>query len=469
LKNILFIILFICALVSKSLATEVFGSSKEYANNELIFYKYSDRITCTKEKIFSLKINENGDFRTEIDLDEITYTFGEFGIYHAYFYAEPSGSYELILPPFADKKEKDIFNPFFEPEEIHIGIKNLKTTDLNYLILDFDYYYDRYLSHYIMDIYYAGLDSNVDTFINNINDHYTHIDNPYFKSYKDYRIANLKNIATQKKYEMAISVAYYANEPILYDNPAYMDLFNSMYNSYFDKYLISKKGPLLYSVLNYGHSIYRLHKLLSHEIEFRNIQFREMVIMKGIQDALYNKNLEWLPLLTTLDSLIITTEYPLHKKIAQKIADNALNLASNTVAPIFELPDGKGKNINIKDFQGKYVYLQFANTQSYSSKLEFDLLKKIYERYKGICVFITILTDEDKDKAEKFIRNNKLDWLFLYTTINSPVISMYNISAYPTYYLIDPEGILKMSPAPSPSENFETYFFKIVENEINNN
>jgi peroxiredoxin len=241
-----------------------------------------------------------------------------------------------------------------------------------------------------------------------------------------------------------------------------MDLFNNIYSDYFDKYLTGPNGAMLYAIINYGHSISRLKKMLNQHIEFKTPQFRELVILKGLNDAFANKNLPWLPLLLTLDSVHLSTKFPMHQKIAQNIADNSLSMAKGTVAPPFELPDTSGNIKKLLDCRGKYVYLHFANTTTYTSQIEFDLMKNLYERYKGVCIFITILTDEDKEAAKLSIQENEFKWDFLFTEINSQVISTYKVSSYPTYFLIDTFGALIMSPAPSPSENFETYFFKIV-------
>lgn len=462
MKRYVFIIFIVLAFSTQGAAVRIFGNAKDYAGSEIVFYKYSDRISFVKEQVFSLRIDSIGDFNTEVNFDEITYVFGDFGVYHAYFYAEPGTNYELLLPQFDEKDEKDIFNPFFTPEEVHLGIKNLSKTDLNYLIIDFDYFYFRYLDLNDLNIYAGGLSTDVDTFITNINLRYKDIDNQYFKDYKKYRIAALKNIATQQQYKTALVYAYYTKEPVLYDNPAYMDLFNNIYSDYFDEYLTGPNGSMLYAVINYGHSISRLKKLMSQNMELKTPQFRELVILKGLNDAFANKNLQWLPLLLTLDSVHLSTKFPIHKTIAQNIADNVLSLAKGTIAPPFELPDTAGNLKSLHDCRGKFVYLHFANTTSYTSQIEFGLVKNLYDRYKGVCIFITVLTDNDKDAAKEFIRANEFKWEFLFAENNSSVINTYNVTAYPTYYLIDTFGTLIMSPAPSPSENFETYFFKIT-------
>lgn len=452
------------SFVPTAFATHVFGTAKEYANSEIIFYRYQDRITYTKEEVFRLKIDEGGNFEADFGIDRITYLFAEFGVYYVYFFAEPKGNYEIILPEYVDKTDGDLLNPYFQPTDMHLGIKDMKETDLNYLIMDFDYYYNRYFDLKLEELYIKGLKSDVDTFINNINAKYKKYDNLYFQQYRRYRIASLKNMVTKSEYESALVYSYYSNKDILYDNPAYMDLFNSIYYNYFDNYLVSAGGADLYRVITYGHSISLLHKLIGSNPKHKRKQFRELVMLKGINDAFANDNLQWLPLLLTLDSLYITTEYPIHQQIAQNIADNSLTMAKGTVALPFELPDTLGNMVSLEDFRGKYLYLQFANTQSYSSIAEFDVLKRIYDRYKGLCLFVTILTDTDEEKARKFIADKALNWTFLFAKTNDKVLSDYKVSALPTYYLIDPYGMLVMSPAPSPTENIERHLFKIIEN-----
>ena len=112
--------------VSSMYATHVFGNAKEYANSELIFYRYQDRITYIKEEVFRLRVDGDGNFVADFGIDRITYIFAEFGVYYVYFYAEPNGNYEIILPEYVERTNAELFNSYFEPTEMHLGIKNRK-------------------------------------------------------------------------------------------------------------------------------------------------------------------------------------------------------------------------------------------------------------------------------------------------------------------------------------------------------
>jgi peroxiredoxin len=476
LKKGLLLILLVCAFCFSIQASpaglpaernhnsvRIFGHAPEYAGSNIVFFKYSDRITFIRDSLFILEIDSEGKFDVVFNIDFITYVFAEYELYHAYFYAEPGQTYELILPPFDIKTEAEIFNPFFRPERIHIGIKDMKKTDLNFIINEFDYFYDRYYQLNYIDIISQGIESNLDTFISQNRKHFEFANNPYFKAYSKYRYAALRHIATDKKFPHVVVYANYTKDTVWFDNPAYMDLFNMIYDKYFDHYLGTKGGKALYAYINYGHSISNIRQMLSRHLELENQQLRELVILKGLNDAFQHNNFSWLPLLLTLDSLYISTNYDYHKDIAQNIADNTLSMMPGTIAPPFELEDTTGNSVSLASFRGHFLYLNFADTRTYSSKMEFDLINRIYERYNHVCRVVTILTDENKEDAKNFIRQNKLKWTFLFAEINNPVLSTYKVTAFPTYYLIDLDGTLLMSPAPGPTDNFERYLFRTLQ------
>jgi hypothetical protein len=71
-------------------------------------------------------------------------------------------------------------------------------------------------------------------------------------------------------------------------------------------------------------------------------------------------------------------------------------------------------------------------------------------------------TDPLEEVLRQFLAKNKYDWKFLLYDRQPGVLKDYDIRAYPTYFLIGPDGKLILSPAPSPSENFESRLFEIM-------
>ena len=125
--------------------------------------------------------------------------------------------------------------------------------------------------------------------------------------------------------------------------------------------------------------------------------------------------------------------------------------------------DKDGTLVSLSDLKGKYVYLNFCTCNSYSCIKEFDLLKKLAIKYKDYkLVIVTIAIDESREQMANYVNKTKLNWLFLYYGNQPDILKTYDIRAFPTYYLIGPDGKLIMSPAPSPGENFELQLFNIM-------
>jgi len=140
----------------------------------------------------------------------------------------------------------------------------------------------------------------------------------------------------------------------------------------------------------------------------------------------------------------------------QKIYTKKLLLASGKEAPDFTCTDINGTNYSLKDFKGKYVYIDFWATWCGPCRQEMPSYIKLQSDYKGKdIVFISISIDEDKDSWEKVVKESKADGISLITTggIESNVAKAYQISGIPTFVLIDKAGKIINSQAQRPSEN----------------
>lgn len=461
MKYLLFIFGCLVFLQAQTKEVRIYGENLSFSGKELVFLSYSDPITQTPIELARCNVKGDGKFKIILEIDKTSYVYIETGINHLYFYAEPEGVYQLVLPNFSPLSEVNILNPYFELEKIHLGIKGMKPKDLNYLIMDFDYFYTRYLDEKLVDIFAMGKHSDVDTFINEISTEFSYSNNEFFETYKKFRLEMLRYIAYERNVS-EITFKYFRKYDVCYNNPAYTDLFRKLYTNFLDDELLQPEGPVIYRSIVYGHSIKSLKKILSLKMELSNNRFKELVILQGIHDAFYNTNFAWTPLLLTLDSLCIATPYEEHRAIGQHIADKILNMASGTLAPNFSLPDTAGTIYSLRDFKQEFVYLNFINTESYSAKQELPLLKILHSKHDNYFKIVTIITDTNKEKAMRFIHQNKYNWTFLFANEDDEILKNYKVVAFPSYYLVGPANELILSPAPGPNENFERVFFSII-------
>ncbi len=460
LKYKLIILLIIISLFAKSQNVSVFGNAKDYKNKTIVFYKYNNPITKDIDKLDSSIVDNNGNFKLSFNLNRTTQVFTNIGIYKAYFFAEPYKKYNIILPPLVEKKLKDSLNPYFRPFLINIGIKNPAKDDVNVLIQKFNNILNPYLNLNFYKIFRLREKSDIDSMINVLDTTFNKYNNNYFKNYLYYKIAYLKFFSYKRDYKY-ITHYYFVNKPILYNNIAYMDLFNNMYRNYFTDIGHSVKGKYIYSNVNLSKSSNVIMRSLSKEIITDDTTLLEFITLKGLHDAIYDNDFKKRFIVQALDTLIIQSKIKEHKIIAKKIKKKIINIkpTQNINSFDFSLQNSDSAYISLKDFRGKYIYLNFMYSKAYSCMKDFSLLKTLQKKYNDKLQIITIFLDTDLKKLREFKSKNKtLNWTFLNIGENKKLINEYNVLAYPTYILIDPYGKIIANPARTPTEYFERYF-----------
>jgi peroxiredoxin len=154
----------------------------------------------------------------------------------------------------------------------------------------------------------------------------------------------------------------------------------------------------------------------------------------------------------------------MHRDIASSIRRKITRLLAGYPPPPFTLTDNQGKVVSLSDFAGRYVYLNFCTCQSYACLNEFNSLAKMHERLGEKLVILTVATDPMDTVLEKFLAKNQYNWTFLLYDKQPGILKEYDIRAFPTYFLIGPDGKLVYSPAPSPAEDIESRLFELMRN-----
>jgi thiol-disulfide isomerase/thioredoxin len=113
-------------------------------------------------------------------------------------------------------------------------------------------------------------------------------------------------------------------------------------------------------------------------------------------------------------------------------------------APDFAIPDTAGNPVSLKDFQGKYVLLDFWGHWCGPCVRAFPALKALNDRLANKLVIVGIAAEfkSDRDKWLHMIKEKNLNWVQLseLEADNGKVNQTYNIVAFPTYFLVDKTG-----------------------------
>ena len=118
---------------------------------------------------------------------------------------------------------------------------------------------------------------------------------------------------------------------------------------------------------------------------------------------------------------------------------------TQNLAPNFTVYDLEGNEINLTDFFGKPIIINFWASWCGPCKMEMPDFNEAYESYKDDITFLMVnMTDgsrETKELASSFIAESGYTFPVYYDTGYSAAIT-YSVSSLPTSYFINAEGEL---------------------------
>lgn len=129
---------------------------------------------------------------------------------------------------------------------------------------------------------------------------------------------------------------------------------------------------------------------------------------------------------------------PQHENSDNTISQNEIN-----TVPDFSLKDLGGKTVKLSDYRGKIVILNFWAVWCKYCKLEMPDLNELDSELKksGEAVILAVDVQESEATVKKYISSNNINLKVLMDKDGS-VAQKYEVSGFPTTYLINKDGSL---------------------------
>lgn len=456
-KIILSTILFLFCFLSYSNKVLISGTAIDYINDEISVYGYNNHFTFSKTKLGSCVVNKNGFFKLYIDITHTQLISIPLGYYTGAMYVESNKEYVIKLPAKKSLSKKDKLNPYFNSPEILLGIENSTKKDLNYKIGLFDDEFDRFINKNNKSGKREIKKLQSEIFSQQMQELHSK-ENGYFANYVKYSLASLKYIYDSQAF-FSIEKNCFNNKKILRFNTAYTSLYKNLYVNFLLGNFKRKNNKEITYALKAKKKFTSLDKVLAKHRQYSDPIFRELLIMTSIYDGYNRKLYTFETSLSIFSEINKLTRNVYNKKLSTELIHKITKLHSGYKAPAFTI--GKTK---LSDFEGKYLYINFTNTQSVSCLQDFAEMEKLYTHFGKEIEFISICYDLDIEKYNQFIANNKYNWKFVHATGDNNVYKDYDIRAFPTYCLINEKGNIIKSHARSPKEQIEVDFTNILRN-----
>ncbi len=130
-------------------------------------------------------------------------------------------------------------------------------------------------------------------------------------------------------------------------------------------------------------------------------------------------------------------------EMGRKLVENPRRAREN-FAPDFSFTSAQGEYFALDDLKGKVVLLDFWGTWCPPCVASVPDLRNLYKRYANepSFVFISISSDGDEGVWRQFTEKNKMIWP-QHLDQDRRILRAFGIHAFPSYILIDHEGIVR--------------------------
>lgn len=127
-------------------------------------------------------------------------------------------------------------------------------------------------------------------------------------------------------------------------------------------------------------------------------------------------------------------------------ASGGKSIRIDQAAPDFELTDFDGNTIQLSDYRGKTVVMNFWATWCRVCQAEMPHMEKFYRDQQNEDVVVLSINATSQERSSDIVGNyvDKEGLSFpIVLDKSGDVLTKYNVTAYPTTYIIDPSGNIR--------------------------
>ncbi len=447
------------------LATKINGKTyKPFKGKTVNLIQYKDYVTRDYEVLASTTVDSLGKFSFDYDIKSTQQAIIQIEYLIGIIYLAPNKEYSVYFPPRSEDGKYRLTR-----NNVNIVFDSIPKNDVNGLILEFNRLYDQFLMNNRYNVGKPFFHENLDTFKLQIKKQFEGIEDDYFLKYARFSIGDLQLVAPSshdKINRLSIYNSYIVNKKIDTKNHAQMNFLQNFYSKTL-KNQIGKTGKALSNSLTTNPSYTAIDSILKKDYFFKMQTIREFVIAENLFSMFYDEKYDPNIILSLLKEAEEKGEKKEMTVITKSIIASITKLMKGSKPYPIRLVNQHGDIVNLSDFEGKYVYINFWAKWNKESLAEMDVLKKMKAEYGDLIEFVSINIDASKRKFDLYMLSHKeYDWNMLYYGGDANLLDVYEVYTAPHYIMLDTNGNILSAPAlkPVPNGSFESIekmFFEI--------
>lgn len=439
------------------------GNAPDYKGKFVRLYIYDDYITYTEKEITAARVGLDGKFELWFSVNETQYAFIRIDNEIMDIYVEKDKKYKIDFPP--PTRNKGATNPLSERNYRKLRLLDADSSSLNISIMKFNRMVDDFLLDNKELLVRRGINDKkllhdrIADLRDDAGEEFSTASNEYLKTHILYSIAQLE-MTTMASSDKLFST-FIDNKPFHERNYEYMRFFHQFFEKHLELFRLTEKGKNFTEAINKFSGLEKVYEAVSSDPKLRNKTLRDAVLIAGLIQLYNHPDFKKDKIAKTLEALSEQAQTPYLKQTAANAKAMLTRNQPGSDAPDFEIRSHNNHIKSLKDFSGKYVYLQFTDVNCQPCNAETKTVSDLHKKYGGKVTFVTITINNDFEETRDFVKQNAYGWNFLIAGENHKALEDYNVKSVPEYFLINPSGKFVQSPALRPDRGIEKTFFDL--------
>lgn len=419
---------------------------------------YEDLFSRWEKTLATTRTDQEGYFQLDFNLAHATFAYIAVGLKRGELHLsnEPGSFYDLTIKPDTNSQRGSIFDEL--PLQFIVTAKDGGLLDA---IGEFNTQYNTFLYKNANRIYRGRDRTFINEFRKNIDNQFDKYESDYLKEYIRYSFASLEWTSKMKSNDSIVS-EYFINKPVLYNNIQYCEFLTDFFKTYFIIENVFEYHELIEAINGESDGLSVKSLILRNEVFQQDPQISELIETILIAKKYYNPDIRRSKVLNLLKEIQHNGLYEENRLVAENYIKKLLDLESGTIAPSFSLADKNGTLFSLSDFQGKFVLLSFVKPSCKICLNHLGLLVELKERFPAKLQNVTIVYGQDYKDVITYASERDFNWPILNLDDDILMLEAFNIRAYPSYVLLNPDGTISMATAPMPDENLELYISRQI-------